>query len=334
MQNKILQWLDLFVESRRLYEQKDFCEARKMLAEYKNKLNYSLLPYDERRVLEQPEISVIIVSFSAQSGLIECLNSLVSQSNQNFEIILVDNGGNESVHAQLESFDFLHIKMPINVTPSEGRNIGAFFAKGDLFVFLDDDAIAEKGFMESVCNAFKLFKFLAIRGRVLPLNEEVTNQFPGHYDLGHYPIPAILETEGNAAVRADVWKQVGGMDSLLFGAEGAELSVRILNSFAGKDIYYWPEMLIYHDFPTGKGLQAKKKRHSLARQYFEKYCPEANDIAFQYGRWYQERPGTTVKYDQRTLGQKIKAALTEIYVRLKNKSRPDYTLPEINKRDQ
>jgi len=78
-------------------------------------------------------------------------------------------------------------------------------------------------------------------------------------------------------------------------------------------------------------LEAKKKRHSLARQYFEKYCPEANDIAFQYGRWYQERPGTTVKYDQRTLGQKIKAALTEIYVHFKNKSRPDYTLPGLDK---
>jgi len=252
--DKNVAWLDLFVESRYLYEQKNFDAARNKLVHYRNELNYSLLPYEEHRILEAPKVSVIIVSFSAKEGLIACLNSLISQSEQSFEIILVDNGGNECVHKQLAAFNCLHIKMPVNVTPSEGRNIGASFARGKLLFFLDDDAIAEKNLIKNTFEAFEAFDFLAIRGRVLPMDSSTANQFPGHYDLGGYPVPAILETEGNAVVRTDVWNQVGGMDPLLFGAEGAELSARILNHFPGKDIYYRPSLVVYHDFPIGKGL--------------------------------------------------------------------------------
>ena len=332
--DKLSNSISLFEKARSLYTEKRFEHARKLIKDYRQSVQYDLITRHDRRADKEVTTSIIIVSFGAEEGLLECLNSLSRQHDKDFEIILVDNGGNETIFLQLENYPLLHLCPPINFLPSEGRNLGAYFARGDYLVFIDDDAIVHPDYVNNLKNAWFSFDFLALRGKILPKSNSANNSFTGHYDLGEYPMPAVLMTEGNMTIKKEVFSAVGGFDPLLFGGEGTELTYRCQKQFPDKDIYYWPKMIIFHDFASGRNLVAKKKRHALASDYFAYLSPEINKLAAGYGRWYQSRPGGTMVYDQRDLTSKARAYAQERLIALKNKfgvrrSTPPLTLKDV-----
>lgn len=317
--NALSESLSLLRDARSCYTEKKFADARRLVEAYRKSVRYESLEHCDRRKLHDVSVSVIIVSFKSGKGLLECLDSLEGQIDTDFELILVDNGGNEDIRPQIAAYPLLHLFPPFNLLPSEGRNVGASFARGRYLVFIDDDALVHPEYVQNVKKTWDCFDFLAIRGKVLPKRSSSNNSFTGHYDFGEYPIPAVLMTEGNMAIKKEVFESVGGFDPVLFGGEGIELSWRCWKQYPGRDIYYWPKMVIFHDFARGNSLVAKKQRHELAAQYFNYLSPEINRLASSYGKWYQVRPGRQIIYDQRDLLEKIKAGFQERFIALKNK---------------
>ena len=310
--------LALFEAARDCYLNKQFTEARRLIKDYRNTIDYHLIERCDRRPCHLVKVSIIIVSYHSGPGLLECLDSLKNHQDQDFEIILVDNGGNESIQLQLSVYPLLYLSPPVNLLPSEGRNLGAAFARGDYLLFIDDDAVVHPDYVKYVKKAWNCFDFLALRGKILPKDGTSNNSFTGHYDLGEYPIPAVLMTEGNMAIRKDVFNSVGGFDPLLFGGEGTELSWRCWKKYPGKDIFYWPNMIIYHNFVRGNSLVQKKQRHALALEYFNYLSPKIGTLTADYGKWYQTRPGGKMVYDKRGLMKKIRVAVQEKWIAFVN----------------
>lgn len=85
-------------------------------------------------------ISVIIPFYNRISQTIEAVNSVLSQTYQNFEIILVNDGSTEDI-TPLTSLDDPRIKIlhQYNHGPASARNHGMREAKGDYIAFLDSD---------------------------------------------------------------------------------------------------------------------------------------------------------------------------------------------------
>lgn len=282
----------IFEEARRLYLQEQFKAAREQMAIYRRTVDYDFIPRRDRRTENRVHSSVIIVSFGSGLGLVPCLESVLSQSDQGFEVILVDNGGNEDAHRALANLPLLWLSSPINLLPSEGRNVGAHFARGEHLIFLDDDATMCGDYLERAREAMESYEFLILRGRVSNKTNPPQAEPPAHYDLGAYPIPAVPLTEGNMVISREVFSSVGGFDSLLFGHEGAELASRCLEKFPGREVYYWPSLVVYHDFASGERLQAKQERQVLARKYLRAVSPFAASLSAAYRRWYASRPET------------------------------------------
>ncbi len=293
--------------ARERFLEADFDAARRLVAQYRAELVPDDLPREDRRAAAQPVVSVIVVSWGGGEAMLACLDSILAQDDGALELILIDNGDNESVREALAERALLHVRPPFNVLPSAARNLGVHFARGRYVVFIDDDALIMPGYLASVRLAFESFEFAAVRGRVIPFGETSNNRFVGHYDIGPFPVPAVLSTEGNMAMRADVFRELGGFDPLMFGSEGAELSWRCQQRFPEMDIYYWPGMLIRHDYSEGPRLEAKAERQALARRYCEWLSPEVNELMRDYGRWYQRRPGGALRYDSRGFGDKLQA---------------------------
>ncbi|MFW6224394.1 MAG: hypothetical protein ACOC4R_01910, partial [Bacteroidota bacterium] len=67
------------------------------------------------------------------------------------------------------------------------------------------------------------------------------------------------------------YREIGGFDPLLFGHEGAELTHRLMERFPDKGIYYWPGMVIFHDYAQAERLDTKKKGRNwllnISRQF-------------------------------------------------------------------
>ncbi|WP_435103462.1 glycosyltransferase family 2 protein [Arhodomonas sp. AD133] len=303
---------ELFRRSLDYYRNGFFERAVAVKEKYQEEVDYYSLWQSDRRSDVAVTVTFVVVSHKGRQGLVECIDSLLAQEDPDFEIVLVDNGGNEGVWGELKTRRLLHVAPPMNVFPSEGRNIGGEFARGEYIAFIDDDALVDRGYVTSLKYAWKNFEFSAIRGRVLPKGGAGNEDFVGHYDLGQFPVPAVLITEGNMAIPASVFREVGGFDPLVFGGEGTELTYRCQKMFPQRDIFYWPGIKIYHDYAAGANLAAKKARHALSRRYFRYLAPEINGLQKQYGRWYQRRPGAIDPYDRRGTVEKLRARISEM----------------------
>ncbi len=254
-----------------LLKERRFAEAQAACASYQRLVSYDTLPRDDRRPAGSPGVSVVIVAYRIGRGLIACLDSLAESARTApvaHEIIVVDNGGNEDIADELARRELLHVRMPMNVILSEGRNVGVHFARAPIVAFVDDDAIVEPGYLAGVRDAFAQFDVDGYRGRVLPKSDHPNNRFARHYDMGERAFPADVDTEGNSAFRTEVYREFGGMDPLLFGMEGTELSYRIALRRGGYRTMYWPHAIIRHDYAgTDDKLGQKNARHQLMRDY-------------------------------------------------------------------
>ncbi len=287
----LLQGFDLVREGR-------FEEAQEEAKSYRDKVVYDALPRVDHRAGNTPVLSVVIVAHQTRQALIACLDSLEDPSNPPFEIIVVDNGGNECVEPELHRRSLLLVPTPVNVLPSEARNIGVHFARGSIVVFVDDDATVGPGYLASIPPAFEDFEIVALRGKVLPKSDHSNNRRIRHYDLGDIPVTADLNTEGNSAVRVATWKQVGGQDPLLFGGEGVEFSFRVTAQFGPSAILYWPSAVIRHDYAEDDSkLERKSDRHRAA----EAYLAWRHSGILEYHQHLKHRPCTDDEVLQRTL---------------------------------
>lgn len=262
--------LQNFRLARESFSEEKFSNAENLMKSYRKYVNYDLFTKTDNRKIEQPLISVIIVAYQTNQLLLDCLNSLSLQTDDKFEIIVVDNGGNESVEEKLKESSILYIKCSGNMILSEGRNIGVHFAKGEIIAFLDDDATVPNNYVESIRGAFEIYDIIGLRGRVLPKTGDKNNSLIHHYDLGNTVVPSDVNVEGNSAFRKEVYEKMGGMEPLLFGHEGYELSYRISKKYGKYALIYWPETVIFHDFDDDKKVKTKNIRHALMKRYVVK----------------------------------------------------------------
>lgn len=102
-----------------------------------------------------PEISVIIPVYNSEEFLSECINSILSQSFKNFEIILINDGSSDSSGKICDSYAIsdsrVRVYHKVNGGVSSARNLGLSKAKGNYICFIDaDDWIESDCFSESM----------------------------------------------------------------------------------------------------------------------------------------------------------------------------------------
>lgn len=101
-----------------------------------------------------PKISVIIPVYNNVDFLPQCLNSLLAQSFQDFEGILVDDGSNDGSETICDDYQkrdsrlkVIHIK---NQGVSHARNVGLDNAKGEWVSFVDSDDWIDPAYLSTL----------------------------------------------------------------------------------------------------------------------------------------------------------------------------------------
>lgn len=107
-----------------------------------------------------PEVSVIVPVYNVEKYLEKCLNSLVNQTLENIEIIIVNDGTKDNSEEIIKKFmdkypnKIIYLKKE-NGGLSDARNFGIPYAKGEYIAFLDSDDYVEKNIYKEMYDLAK-----------------------------------------------------------------------------------------------------------------------------------------------------------------------------------
>lgn len=201
------------------------------------------------------QISFIVVTYRRGSLLQQCLDSIYAQQGlpRPFEVIVVDNAGDAQVTPPTDPEIILHVeRSPENLGVTGGRNKGIALAKGEILIFIDDDAIWHAStdvsaliqpFATNPKCAATAVKSLSPSGQVVALEIPYSDKQYA-YRIQHASEAPYFVGVGHA-LRASVIEEVGNYPSRYFYAmEEIDLSLRILD--AGYQIIYQPSVAVIH----------------------------------------------------------------------------------------
>jgi len=261
--------LACFEQAQRLFETGNMVSANHWIKKY-----HSAMDYNQLKIVECPQrklhplLSVILVTYNRPNDIEMCVQAIRRQHCSDYEIIVVDNGDVDKKAAALTGSVDVYVDCPMNFNLSEGRNIGAHFANGQIVVFLDDDALVGPEYLDTIQKAFEQYDILGLRGRAFPKDGQRPEKHIGVCDLGEEPFATLCTQEGNAAFRWDAYIAVGGMDALLFGHEGSDLSYRLMRRYNHTSaVIYWPGTIIHHDYGNQNTIDEKEQRYRQNRDY-------------------------------------------------------------------
>ncbi len=127
-------------------------------AEIKAKVNFIRLAEMEKRMEQDVKlISVIVTAYNIEKYLPRCVDSLLAQTYEPMEIILVDDGSTDGTVAICDEYaqksSFIHVIHKENGGPSSARNAGLKIAKGNYIGYVDGDDWTEPSMYEDMLGA-------------------------------------------------------------------------------------------------------------------------------------------------------------------------------------
>lgn len=110
-------------------------------------------------MLHRPLVSVITINFNQAAYTLQMIDSLKRCGYENLEIIVVDNASNNN---DVEAIATLHhdvkvLRLSENLGFAGGNNKGLEQAKGEYFLFLNNDTEVSEGFIEPLIAVFEQF---------------------------------------------------------------------------------------------------------------------------------------------------------------------------------
>lgn len=100
------------------------------------------------------KVSVIIPTYNEQDVIEDCLNSLLEQNYEDFEIIVVDDGSTDNTLSILKRFSDSKVKIELIEQTHKGagaaRNLATKNAKGEILVFVDADMTFDVDFISQL----------------------------------------------------------------------------------------------------------------------------------------------------------------------------------------
>ena len=237
-------------------------------------------------------VSIIVCTHSLDNyqNLIDAVDSLLNQTHKEMEIIIVVDGNQELYHIIVEDYGAQEsvkaVSMKENMGVSIARNTGIKAAHGDIIAFFDDDAIAEKRWVQNLVDTYQKLDAIAVGGKILPIwLPKKPDYFPEELGwlvgmtgegFAEEKVAEVRNTwESNMSFKREVFEKVGLFNEKLGFAKGgtsyiqgpaAEFSLRMKYKL-GKGVIYNPEAVIYHKIP----LHKTEVKLLLKRSFYQGY---------------------------------------------------------------
>ncbi len=199
-----------------------------------------------------PKISVLVCTYRGSATISACLNSLLALDYPDFEIIVVNDGDDARVAEIVEVEKAVTLIATEHIGLSAARNLAASHAVGEIFVYTDDDCVAEPDWLLHMAEGFAQHEEIAAGGgpNIPPAAASVEQALvqcspggPAHVLLTDQRAEHIPGC--NLAVRREAFEAVGGFDER-FRAAGDDVDFQWRLLAAGYAIGFFAKAWIWH----------------------------------------------------------------------------------------
>lgn len=178
-------------------------------------------------------VSIVIPCYNDAKYIEQAVNSVLDQTYQYKEIIVVDDGSNIETKAILRKLESKITKLITqkNQGQSTARNLGIGESKGEYILVLDSDDFFEPTFCEKAVLALEDTNVKLVACHIVRLNDEKkTDEF--HHEGGDLSVLLFNnQATGSLLFRKEDFLQVGGYDqSMTKGFEDWEFYIRIVQN--------------------------------------------------------------------------------------------------------
>jgi len=230
-------------------------------------------------------VSVVVSTYTPErlQSVLDCIHSLRMQTLLPYEIILVLDPDKDLV-------EFYRSKVTSDVKIvvsdekglSNARNSGIKSAGGEIIAFIDDDAEADRKWLERLLVHYSDSDVIGVGGSAKALwSKKRPIWFPEELDwivgCSYKGLPEEVSVVRNPigcnmSFRKVVFSEVGIFNSVigrvgkkLLGSEETEFSIRALSRMSGSKIVYDPSAIVYHKVDSIR----QNLRYVIIRSFYE-----------------------------------------------------------------
>jgi len=151
------------------------------------------------------KISIIIPAYNAEKRIERCINSILNQTYENIEVIVVDDGSIDKTYEILKQIkdERLNIYKKENGGVSSARNYGLKKANGTYIGFVDSDDFIESDMYEKMCS--KMNGVDAVVCNFKTWNGRECGKYKS-YDEGEYETKKIIKAVFERELSEHVWR--------------------------------------------------------------------------------------------------------------------------------
>ena len=245
------------------------------------------------------QVSVIIPTYNRPNDLRTVLNSIIIQTVLPKEVIIVDDSSNEDVKSvctemkdrlQEKNIDILYVRNEKERSLTIARNIGIEHCTEDIILFLDDDVILDKKYIETILKVYEenpnalgvqgMISSLAVKRKRNTLNKLCFSfhtekgkcrVLPSAYNTYPYSVDKVIQCQwlsgANQSYKRKVLQNFKFDENLKKYAfkEDMDLSYRIFKQYPGS-LYMTPHAKLIHNEPD-TGRISNKERTYMQQVY-------------------------------------------------------------------
>lgn len=277
------------------------------------------------------KVSIIVPVYNVEQYLEKCLNSLVSQSIDDYEIIVVNDGTKDNSQAIIDLFKMNYPDRIVSLIKENGglssaRNYGLKFAQGEYIAFVDSDDWVEQDMYELMYNKAKEYDFdlvmcdfYEIHGdKKIPLTCNLNNDLLSKGEIKRHLID-FYPSAWNKLYKKSLFENLEFKEGIWF--EDVEFGYRllpILNSIGVVKKCFYNYLIrsgsitssvdprIYHYIDNWNGIL----EYYLEKGIFDEYKEE---LEYSYVRYlFATFVKTAAKYEKKEFSKAVQTAIYNV----------------------
>ena len=198
---------------------------------------------------DSPLVSIVLPTYKRAHVLPHAIRSVLEQSYQNWELIVIDDNSPDDTAIVVQSFNdarIHYVKNDPNLRLPRALNRGFALAKGDYLTWTSDDNLLAKNAIEKMVNRLKAGDCDFVYADYYMFSEQNADGHP--LDVHHDKLPGKLQLEKGNHIGAcfmytrKVYEETGEYDPDLFLVEDYDYFIRASKRFRFCHI---PEALYY-----------------------------------------------------------------------------------------